>query len=81
MIKYLGNKDVVTRVPHKCWGCAQVMPKSTLMERCAQVVDGRATSNYWCQDCQKLIALLSPEDTLEFETYGIDCGQLTTWFE
>ncbi len=51
MTTCLEQKTVVTIKPHNCWGCASNFPKKTRMEIITNIVDGKFTRSYWCNNC------------------------------
>ena len=43
---------VVTRKPHKCWGCAREFPKGSKMGVLVYAECGEIYSTYWCDTCR-----------------------------
>lgn len=43
---------VVTRKPHRCWGCVETFAKGTKMWRHVGKSDGELFSTYTCEPCQ-----------------------------
>ena len=50
----ISNKDIKTRKPHTCWGCAIEYPKGTTMQ-CIVDTEGGIEAYYWCKTCQEVI--------------------------
>jgi len=46
------NKEVVTRKPHKCFGCAQEFPAGSKLNYCTTVDNGEFYHEYWCPVCE-----------------------------
>ena len=55
MATILTNKTVVTRKPHKCWGCAEIYEKGSTMRYNTYADEGSMHSAYWCETCDHII--------------------------
>lgn len=53
MAERLRWKEVKTRKPHRCWGCAKIYPAETEMVSASYVDDGTLYSCYWCETCEE----------------------------
>lgn len=56
MSEILSSKDVVTRKPHKCFGCNKIYPVKTSMCRQAIQDCGTVFTSYLCDTCEEVIA-------------------------
>ena len=54
----LTNKQVKTRKPHNCWGCAREYPAGTEMQLVESVDQGEFYRAYWCKECLSLFAYI-----------------------
>lgn len=54
MIEVISVKQVKTRKPHQCWGCAKTFPVGSDLWCCVNKEDVIVRS-YWCQDCQEFV--------------------------
>lgn len=59
----LRSKNVITRKPHKCFGCMRTFPENTPMLFEAVAWDGTVDNNYFCASCQHVMSELSYMDT------------------
>lgn len=55
MSQILRSKIVVTKAPHKCWGCTQEYPAGTRMEFSVCIDTGKVFNSYYCPTCLKYI--------------------------
>lgn len=51
---YLSHDTVKIRKPRHCWGCAELFPVGSEMEK-VNFVDGKPYSVYWCPVCDSYI--------------------------
>lgn len=51
MSAVLSDKIVKTRVEHRCFGCARLFPKKTMMHRQGVVDGGSVWTSYLCETC------------------------------
>ena len=60
-----------TRKDHRCFGCDRRLPAGTKMSRVNYADEGRLTTEYWCQVCNRYWQ--------EFMRYDdeIMCGELS----
>jgi hypothetical protein len=50
---FLREKLVVTRKPHRCWGCRKLLPRATVCLASTNVADGEAYTIYVCRECNE----------------------------
>lgn len=50
-MEVVGRKIVLTRKPHRCFGCAREFTNGTKMERSCVVDGGEAWTCYLCSTC------------------------------
>lgn len=62
MIEVLTDKMVVTRKPHKCFGCVREIKKGERARYSVSVVDGEFGYAYLCEGCDEYIAELDHID-------------------
>lgn len=55
MATVLDTKMVITKKPHKCWGCGGIIPKGRNVSRQSQADEGRVFSVYTCEICDMFI--------------------------
>ena len=67
MSDILTNKIVITKKPHRCWGCLRMFPINTAMGYISTAGFGTVIGSYWCNTCQEV---LSKEDY----QYGDEIG-------
>ena len=65
MSELISRKAVITRKPHRCWGCTKEFPVKTSMERVTSKDMGKISTGYWCDSCMEIDA----EDETDF-VYG-----------
>jgi len=64
----IASKKVITRKPHKCWGCAREFPKGSTLDR-VTCTDGEVImSAYWCEICQEWLTEYDDGEGVEFGT-------------
>ena len=51
----LSEKHVTTRKPHQCWGCTQMFPAGTEMDRVTSAEDREISTVYWCGHCWAIL--------------------------
>jgi len=56
MSEILSASTVVTRKPHRCWGCGRRFPAKTEMTAVASKDMGSLTTDYWCETCESFMA-------------------------
>ena len=59
----IADKYVVTRKPHRCWGCMRIFPVKTNMRYSVSVDGGIITGCYWCKDCDDFGKTLDYDET------------------
>lgn len=50
----LSNKVLVTRKPHRCWGCGREFPPGSTLRKVVSVDCGDFASTYWCGICDEM---------------------------
>jgi len=61
------SQEVVTRKPHRCWGCNRVLPGGTKMQRQVDDEAGTLHATYWCLTCVEVAGI-------DESYYGDGCG-------
>jgi hypothetical protein len=56
---------VITRVPHRCWGCGDLYPPRSRMTEAVSVDMGKIGSTYWCDRCDYFIKYLPMDDQID----------------
>jgi len=51
MSEILKSKNVITRKPHRCWGCAKTYPSGSNMSAVSCAEGGTVETIYWCPTC------------------------------
>lgn len=51
MSNIIDQHIVKTRKPHRCFGCLEMMPTGSSVERCTIVDGDQIYANYLCEDC------------------------------
>ena len=69
----LDARHVLTRKPHRCWGCGRRFPVGSSLQRVAGVDCGQVTSAYWCDVCQEVLAQSEYRDD---DDYVLAVGEL-----
>lgn len=59
----IDSKKVVTRKPHKCWGCCREFPKGSELLRVTGTDGGEIASVYWCKVCDAIFQEFGIGDT------------------
>ena len=62
MSELISTKDVVTRKPHQCFGCARQFPVGTSMRK-DFVADDKPFTAYLCETCQEVVSSMSWTDS------------------
>ena len=70
MSDILKQKQVTTRKPHNCWGCAREFPTGTVLLFIKSVDDGLIFSIYWCEVCQEVLRECADSDSDDEYNYG-----------
>jgi hypothetical protein len=70
MTDTLINKQVTTRKPHHCWGCAREFPVGSVLQYTESVDAGEFGRSYWCPVCAKILPEIDPWD------YGVNYGEV-----
>lgn len=60
-MEIIGRKYVITRKPHRCFGCAREFPKGTKMEKSC-VIDDIIRTDYLCMTCVDISSKLESGD-------------------
>jgi hypothetical protein len=53
---------VLTRKPHRCFGCTKLFPRNSILERNVFADCNTIASDYLCQDCSYELDSWQPED-------------------
>ena len=53
---FINEQIVVTRKPHKCWGCTTEFPQGSKLVRKTNSDGGEIFSSYWCAKCEEWMA-------------------------
>ena len=67
----ISEKIVITRKPHKCWGCGREFPKGSKLQALNNVDGGEICTTYWCNTCQDFWSKFMQDDD-----EGINMGDL-----
>lgn len=68
------NKQVKTKKPHQCHGCAETYPAGSTMQYNVQVDQGEILASYWCETCE---AVLSSWENWQYDSGdGLGFGEL-----
>lgn len=70
MSEIISSEKVITRKPHKCWGCAVEYPKKSKMERTTSKDGGEIMSVYWCESCLSYMGTLPSYIVIEGWDFG-----------
>jgi len=57
-MEIIADKYVLTRKPHKCWGCTLEFPLGTAMQAVTSKDGGEIGTVYWCEKCQSFMNTL-----------------------
>lgn len=58
----MNSNMVITRIPHKCWGCTRIIPKKSIMRVITTKDSGEFSRAYWCKECQDALDKLDHDD-------------------
>ena len=61
----LDVRQVVTRKPHRCWGCGRRFPPGSSLQRVTDVEHGQFSRLYWCDVCREILAKYHHGDGFE----------------
>lgn len=62
MNQVIAERTVITRKPHRCFGCAGYFPPKTKMLYWVGITEGDFNQSYWCMRCNDFLKTLSHED-------------------
>lgn len=65
VMELIREKRLITKKPHKCFGCEREFPKGTEMKHQVWADDGSAYNSYLCETCCELVS----DHALEFGGY------------
>lgn len=64
------QREVITRKPHNCWGCTEIIPIKTKVMCVTSVDAGEFVTSYWCDICDKFLRTLDYFDCENGFVYG-----------
>jgi hypothetical protein len=75
-MEVVGRKIVLTRKPHRCFGCAREFPKRTKMERSCTIDGDNAWTCYLCLTCVEVGSNMQYGDTFGYADLRDDALEL-----
>ena len=75
MSELISTKDVVTRKPHRCFGCAREFPFRTKMQK-DFIVDGKPFTSYLCETCQEVVSKWAYDEEFGYGDLREDAEEL-----
>ncbi len=73
-MRCIDSKEVKTRKDHQCFGCLEIIPVGTTMNRSTFASDNDGIwTNYQCAECDQYL-IDNPDLNHEFKFYGVEEG-------
>ena len=69
MFDVLKDKKVLTRKPHRCFGCGRGFSKGTTLRFVVTADCGEMSNSYWCPVCDRIMNK-HPDDYIDGTSFG-----------